>query len=470
MDTIVEAIVDYATTLSYDALPPPVIERAKHLIVDAFGCALGAASSPPAAIATAIAAGVQSNTPATVMVTGIRTSPDLAAFANGSLVRYLDYNDTYTGRGTVHPSDMLAAALAAAEAANGDGRAVILGTVLGYEVLCNLADNGAMQRDGEASVWDQATYGIVSAATVAAKLLGLSPEQMAHAISLAISSHLAMIQIRTGQISHWKGCAVANASRNGVFCAQLAALGMTGPSHIFDGSRGFFQATGCTFEMLPFGGKGSEYRIMKARIKPYPAGYFSQSAIEAVLELRPQIPDMARIRKVHLETFPSGLRIMGSDESRWRPETRESADHSLPFVMAMALLEGDLTVRHYDEERYRDADVRALMKKISVAVGEESVRAWPEVPLNVLHIELDDGQELVTRVAHHLGHYSRPMSPAQEDAKFRTMAEGSGGLSSSQASRLLQQLRNLEAVVNLNDLMQLTRPDTQERSDAVNPN
>ncbi len=457
MDIVVDAIADYAMALTYDALPAPVIERAKHLIVDAFGCALGAAASPPARMAAALAANVQAKTPATLMVSGIRTSPDLAAFANGSLIRYLDYNDTYTGRGTVHPSDMLAPALAAAECAGGDGRALILGTVLGYEVLCNMADNGAMQRNGEASGWDQATYGVISAATVAAKLMGLTRTQTAHAISLAISSHMAMIQIRHGQISHWKGCALANASRNGMFCAQLAAQGMTGPGEIFEGRHGFFKTTECVFELLPFGGAGNEFRIMTARVKPFPAGYFSQSAIEAVQELRAQVPDVANVKAIRLETFPSAVRIMGSEE-RWRPETRESADHSLPFVMAMALLEGDLKVRHYDDACYRNADVRAVMAKISVAVGAESVRAWPAVPLNVLHIELEDGRTLTTRVAHHLGHYSRPMTQAQQDAKFRAMAQESAGLSSAQTGHLLDRLRALETEADLTALIRLTQP------------
>ncbi|WP_454689164.1 MmgE/PrpD family protein [Achromobacter aloeverae] len=456
MDIVVDAIADYAAQLTYDALPAPVVERAKHLIVDTFGCALGAAGSLPVRIAMTMAASVQSTTPATVMVSGLRTSPDLAAFANGTLIRYLDYNDTYTGRGTVHPSDVFAAALAAAECMGGDGRALILGTVLGYEVLCNMADNGAMQRNGEASEWDQATYGVIASATVAARLMGLSRDQIAHAISLGISSHMAMIQVRHGQISHWKGCALANASRNGIFCAQLAAQGMTGPGHIFDGKHGFFQATGIDFEMLPFGGAGNDFRIMSARVKPFPAGYFSQSAIEAVLELRPQIPDISRVRKIHLETFPSGHRVMGSDESRWRPETRESADHSLPFVMAMALIDGCLKERHYDEGRFKDDDVRAVMAKISVTVGEESVKAWPAVPLNVLHIELDDGRELVTRVAHHLGHYTRMMTDAQQETKFRNLAEEGAGLPGSQITQLLDRLRRLETVTALSDLLELT--------------
>jgi 2-methylcitrate dehydratase len=459
MDPVIEAIAAYAARVDYADLPAEVIERARHLVIDAVGCALGACDSPPVKVAMALAAEMQSSRPATIMVSGIRTTPDMAAFVNGSMIRYLDYNDTYTGKGTVHPSDMLAVSLAATEYAGGDGKMLLLGVVLGYEILCSLTDNGAMQNSkGEASLWDQATYGVISAAAVAAKLLGLDQQQIGHAVSLAVSSHLSMGQIRTGQISHWKGCAVANACRNGMFCALLAARGMTGPAHVFDGPRGFFASTDCRFQMQPMGAESGGYKIMTARVKPYPAGYFSQSAIEAVLELRSQVPHADQVRHIRLETFPSGFRVMGSDPSRWFPETRESADHSLPFVMAMALMDGELKARHYDEERFRHDDVRALMAKIEIVVGEESVQAWPAVPLNVLHIELADGTRLQTRVAHHLGHYTRLMTDEQQEHKFRAMAQENAGLSPARTTELLLNLRALQDASGMAALMTLTRP------------
>ena len=453
MDRLVNQLTSYALQLSYDNLPQEVVGRTKHLILDTVECALGAAPSPPATIARAMAAEVSSATPATVMVGGQETSPDLAAFANGAMIRYLDYNDTYTSNGTCHPSDMLAPTLAAADSLHDGGKAAILGMVLGYEVLCGLTDAGAIQRDGG---WDQAALGVVSAAVVAAKLLGLNREQMGHAISLAVSSHLSVGQIRSGQISHWKGCAVANASRNATFCAMLAAKGMTGPNFIFEGPSGIFRAMGGHFEMQPFGGEGSSYRIMTARIKPFPSGYFSQSAIEAVLELRPNISDVIDIKEVRLQTFPSGYQAMGSDESRWRPETRESADHSLPFVMAMALMEGGLEIHHYDQEYFKRPEVRALMAKIQVEIGEEPVRAWPEVPLNIVDIEMNSGEVHSTKVAYHLGHFQRPMTDADQERKFRPMAQEYAGLPGEQVDRLLDWLRNLEQVQDIGEVLALT--------------
>jgi len=226
-DRILNHLCDYALKLSYRDLPQEVIHRTKHIVLDTVGCALGGAESPPAKIARATASEITSAIPSSVLVSGRKTSPDLAAFANGVMIRYLDFNDTYAGSPTCHPSDLVAPVLAVTDATNGSGQDAILGTVLGYEVLCGLIDAGSKEPGRS---WDQSTYGVIAAAVVAAKLLGHTKEQMANAISLAVASHISLEQIRRGQISHWKGCALANASRNAVFCAMLAAKGMTGHS------------------------------------------------------------------------------------------------------------------------------------------------------------------------------------------------------------------------------------------------
>jgi len=313
-DRIVNHLCDYALRLAYHDLPQEVIRRTKDIVMDTVGCALGGAESPPAKIARAAASEITSAIPSTVLTSGEKTSPDLAAFANGVMIRYLDFNDTYAGSPTCHPSDLFAPVLAVADARNGNGKDVILGTVLGYEVLCGLIDAGSKERG---RIWDQSTYGVIAAAVVAAKLFGHTKEQMANAISLAVSSHISLEQIRRGQISHWKGCALANASRNAVFCAMLAAKGMTGPEEVFEGKAGFLNSTGIRFEITPFADSAESYRILKARLKAFPSGYFSQSAIEAILSLRTQIPDLDDIKEIRLQTFPAGYEVMGSGEANW---------------------------------------------------------------------------------------------------------------------------------------------------------
>ena len=450
-DRILNHLCNYALKLSYRDLPQEVIHRTKHIVLDTVGCALGGAESPPAKIARAAASEITSAIPSSVLVSGRKTSPDLAAFANGVIIRYLDFNDTYAGSPTCHPSDLVAPVLAVTDATNGSGKDAILGTVLGYEVLCGLIDAGSKE---PGRGWDQSTYGVIAAAVVAAKLLGHTKEQMANAISLAVASHISLEQIRRGQISHWKGCALANASRNAVFCAMLAAKGMTGPEEAFDGKSGFLTSTGIRFEILPFADSAESYRIMKARLKPFPSGYFSQSAIEAILSLRSKVPDLDDITEIRLQTFPAGYEVMGSGEANWQPETRESADHSLPFVMAVALMEGNLEIRHYDQLYYKRSDVRALMQKIKIRIGEEPVAAWPDVPLNIVDIEMKSGQVLSTKVAYHLGHFKRLMTDEEQERKFRPLAEPL--LPERQINDLLACLRRLDEVARISELISLT--------------
>jgi 2-methylcitrate dehydratase len=450
-DRILNHLCDYALKLSYNDLPQEVIRRTKYIILDTVGCALGGAESAPAKIARAAASEITSAIPSTVLISGQKTSPDLAAFANGVMIRYLDFNDTYAGSPTCHPSDLLAPVLAVVDARNGGGKDVILGTVLGYEVLCGLIDAGSRERGRS---WDQSTYGVIAAAVLAAKLFGHTKEQMANAISLAVSSHISLEQIRRGQISHWKGCALANASRNAVFCAMLAAKGMTGPEAVFEGNSGFLNSTGVRFEITPFADSANTYRIMKARLKAFPAGYFSQSAIEAILDLRSQIPDLDEIEEIRLQTFPAGYEVMGSGEANWKPETRESADHSLPFVMAVALMEGNLEIRHYEQTYYKRSDVRALMQKIKIRIGEEPVAAWPDVPLNIVDVETKSGTVLSTKVAYHLGHFKRLMTDEQQERKFRPLAEPL--LPKRQIDDLLACLRRLDELERISELISLT--------------
>ena len=459
-DRFLNPLCDYALKLSYRDLPQDVIRRTKHIVTDTLGCALGGAASPPAKIARAAASEITSALPSTVLVSGQRTSPDLAAFANGVMIRYLDFNDTYAGSPTCHPSDLLAPVLAVVDARNGNGKDAILGMVLGYEIFCGLIDAGAKE---PGRVWDQSTYGVIAAALVAAKLFGHTREQMANAISLALTSHISLEQVRRGQISHWKGCALANASRNAVFCAMLAARGMTGPEEVFEGKAGFFNSTGIRFEIRPFADSADDFRIMKARLKAFPAGYFSQSAIEAILGLRSQIADLHDIKEVRLQTFPAGYEVMGSGQANWQPETRESADHSLPFVMAVALMEGNVEIRHYDQMYYLRSEVRELMQKIKVRIGEEPVAAWPEVPLNIVDVEMKSGKVLSTKVAYHLGHFKRLMTDEEQERKFRPLAEPL--LPKRQIDDLLACLRRLDEVERISELISLTvEPNLTARS------
>jgi 2-methylcitrate dehydratase len=237
MTTLVDRLSDYSRSLTYQQLPGEVVHQAKRLILDTLGCALGGYASEPARIARELAATVQSAQAAAVIGSGTHSSPDLATFANGVMIRYLDFNDGYTSNGeSGHPSDSLAAALTVADSLHRDGRALIVATVLAYEVFCRICDEADLKPLG----FDHVTVGGIASTAAAGRLFGLRGEQLRHAFNLGIAPNIALYQTRIGNVSMWKGCAYANASRNAVFAAMLAARGMTGPSPVFEGVGGYF--------------------------------------------------------------------------------------------------------------------------------------------------------------------------------------------------------------------------------------
>jgi len=456
-DVIVGPLSAWVLQLRYEDLPREVIERAKHLIIDSIGCALGSTGAEPVRIAHEMAAEVAATgnaRTATLLATGKPTTVEMAAFANGVMVRYLDFNDTYTGQGTIHPSDMLAPALAVAQGCGSSGKELLLATVIGYEVICALTDSDLVMHPVGTTLWDQATFGVVSAAALCARLMQMTHAQTVNAISLALVSHMALGQTRVGEVSHWKGAALPNAARNAIFCARLAQKGMTGPEQVFEGSRGFFLAAGKSIAPLDLGGPGKPFRIMRTRVKAYPCGYHAQSAIDAALQLRSQIKQVEDIEHIRLDTFAAAVRAMATSDSCWKPETRESADHSIPFTIAMALMHGELSIEHYERERFKDADVRDLMRKIEVRLGEESEKAWPDIPLSELRVRLHDGIEHAARVSFHLGHFKCPMSDAQQESKFKALAAGCG-MRPQQAESLIAALRRLETHESLSEILSL---------------
>jgi 2-methylcitrate dehydratase len=453
MDKLSRQLTTYAAGLTYADLSPATIDKTKRIILDLVGCALGAARAEPAAIARALALEVTARHPATLMVSGEKTSPDLAAFVNGVLVRYQDFSDAYvSASGLCHPSDMFGPVLAAVETARGGGRELILSIALAYEIFCGITDSGAMRN---ASAWDQASFGVIAASIAVSKAMGLDQERMGHALSLAVSSHLTVGEVRRGALSHWKGCAVANAGRNAVFSALLAAKGMTGPDLPFEGAKGYFNATGASFEMPPLAARGAEFRIEKSRMKPFPAGYHCHTAVEAAQQIRARLGQgVASIKQVRMQTYKNGMNY--AEPVHWRPENRETADHSLPFTIAVALMEGTLAIRHYDELYYKRPDVRALMQKISICVGEEPSRVWPETPLCLLEVETEAGEVIRARADHHLGHYRKPMSDADQDAKLRAMARAYAGLTDARIDALIERLRHLDEVDDVGTILALT--------------
>lgn len=465
---LADRLARYCQGLCYDDLPGPVVHEVKRRVLDSLACAFGAWNAQPCRIARRIGQSVKVTNGATLWGTNHKTLPDLAAFANGSLVRYLDFNDTYLAKEPAHPSDNIAAIFAVGEAARASGKRVIQAIALAYEVQCRLCDAAALRPRG----WDHVTYGPFSSALAAAKVMKLSDEQTLQAINLAGVANIALRQTRVGDLSMWKACAFSNAARNGVFAALLAQQGMTGPSPIFEGEKGFMKLVSGPFELPAFGGERGQssapdgslslpFKILDTYVKHYPVEYHAQTAVEAALALRDGLLKaeggevFAGITDIEIGSYDVAIEIIGRDPEKWRPQTRETADHSFPYCVAVALLDGKVTLHSFEAKRLADPVVHELMQKVRVAPLAEFSGLYPETMPTRITVRTKAGHSYVEQVDHPLGHPRHPMSDREIEAKFRRLAMGK--LGRARVSQVTDLVWKLEQLKDLNRLMPLLR-------------
>ena len=444
--TIAQRMAQWANALKFEDLPEKTVHEVKRRVIDSIATCLGAYHSAPARIARAKAMAVTDPPPsANVWGTNHRTSPDLAAFANGAMVRYLDYNDTYLSLEPAHPSDNISATVAATQTAGKTGRDLILATVIGYEIQCRLCDAASLRAGG----WDHVTYGALSTALAAGKLWDLSEEQLEHALGLAGVCNITTRQTRTGQISDWKACAFSNAARNGIFAADLARRGMTGPNEIFEGPKGLMNQLNLPgIKDLRLGGDG-DFMIDKTYIKFWPAEYHSQSAIDACLQLRPQV-EGKEIREIYIGSFEAAVSIIGSEPEKLRPTSRETADHSMSYCCAAALIDGDVTLATFDDDRLTDPKLLDLIDKTRIVEEPDLNKDYPKGIPNDVTITCTDGTKANKRVDFPRGHAQNPMTDEEVVTKFKKLADGV--VANDTAERILDTAWNLDKLDNVTPL------------------
>ncbi|MGC9111858.1 MmgE/PrpD family protein [Acidilobus sp.] len=427
MKDLASRIAKWAVDLNFNRLPTEVIEEAKKRIVDTLGVALGAFNETPPSIARWIAqSSASSRLPATIWGTKFMGPADHVTFANGCAARYFDFNDTYLSREALHPSDNIAPVMAAAEIAEADGRKVIEGIVAAYEVTARLADAYSVRNRG----WDHVLYIAIASAVGAGKVLDLDENKMTQAINLATVNAAALRQTRAGELSMWKGCAAANAARNGLFAALLAWRGMTGPSPIFSGEFGLFKVAlgGDTFDIPKMGGEGNEgYKLLQTSIKYWPVEYHAMSAVEAALKIRQEAGSIGPddVESVNVETFTVGYNIIVKDPEKWDPRTRETADHSMPYIIAAALLDGKVWLDTFRPERYLADDVRKVLKVMKVSISPEGDKLYPEGIRNSITVKLKDGRTFTETSIYPPGHYKNPLSKEGVESKFKSLVGSS---------------------------------------------
>jgi 2-methylcitrate dehydratase len=453
MATLVEHIGAYAAGLRYEDLPSEVILTAKRVIIDSIGCALGGYDSAPEKIARDLAGMISSRQPATVMVSGLQTSPELATFANGVMIRFLDYNDGYTSTGeSGHPSDSIAAVLTAAEINRSSGRDVILATVLAYEMFCRICDEVDLKPIG----YDHVTVGGMASTAAAGWLFGLRGKPFEHCMQLGVAPNNALYQTRIGNVSMWKGCAYANASRNAVFAAMLAARGMTGPSPIFEGVGGYFKAVARkTFTLDTLGGQnGAPFKIMECLIKRFPLGQYSQTVCEAALQMREKVSLPDEIAEIQIETVTTAIVLMADTPEKWEPPNRETADHSMPYTVAVALIHGDVQEEHFDDAHVFNPAIRALTRKVKIKASAEADKHMPHAMRCYFKLITKSGETFSTVVDHHRGHFKNPMNDSEIEKKFRTLAKKV--LPDARIDTMLARLWTLEDVADAGEIPRLT--------------
>jgi 2-methylcitrate dehydratase len=449
--SLAEVLARYATELNYEDLPDDVVRIAKRTILDTIGCAFGGYTAGPSKIAIKLAGDVTSKQAATVLVSGISTSPELAVFANGVMIRYLDFNDAFVSltHGAGHPSDTIAALLSAAEINGRSGRDLITATVLSYEVFCKIADVFDYLGNGI----DHSTITGIAAVVGAGRLMGLTAEQMVQAIGITVGGNTATRQGRSDALSNWKAFAAADACRKAMFSVQLAQNGMTGPNKIFEGSYGFFKVMGKTPVSPPQ--LGEPYGIRRAFTKRFPLGQFSQTVAQAALEARPFIKSPDDIQEINIHVSRSAIKIMADSPDKWRPQTHETADHSIPYAAGLVLMLGKIDPEYYEDPYLHDPRLLDLVARVKVLPSDEADRTEREFNLCELEIVLKSGARKTVRVEYHRGHFKNPMTDAEMEEKFRLMAQKH--LSADRLDKLLRLLWGVENEPQVSALIAATR-------------
>jgi 2-methylcitrate dehydratase len=349
-----------------------------------------------------------------------------AAFLNSTMTRWLDYNDTYLAKEPAHPSDNIGGLIAMSGSLKLSGRDLVTAIVVAYDVQCRFTEAASLRAHG----WDHVNYILVGEALAGAKLLGFTPDQMYNAVALALSSHGAMRQAREGSyLSEQKNMAAADAVRGAMWALEKVQAGADGPAEIIEGKHGLVAQMTGELEPSAFEGLGSHFLLADTYIKKYPMEYHGQTVIEHALALREQLgaPKLADVREVVITGYEAQRTIIGDDSKR-RPSTKETADHSVFYAFAAPLLEGKMTFEQYRPEMLTNPEILGLIERTKFVESPEWTAKYyaPQAErefVSSAKLTLADGRtaEDVRPVPH--GHPKNPLDDAGIEAKFSSMAE-----------------------------------------------
>ncbi|MGZ5117980.1 MAG: MmgE/PrpD family protein [Burkholderiales bacterium] len=443
MDPILENLTEFATGMSYRDLPASVVSAAGERVMDALGCAVGAYDGDTVRIARSLAGPAAPGALAGRLVGSRSTAAaDAAGFVNTCMVRNIDFNDTYLPGG--HPSDSSGGLFAIAPQIGASGQRLIAATVVAYEIFIRLQISAKLREKG----WDQG-FGVgIGTAAGLANLMGLSRDVARNAIAITCVANVPMRATRAGQLSMWKGVATAYAVRNAVFGVELAMAGMSAPEAPFSGRHGFTDLISGPIELALFGTKPENFFLPKAKIKYWPVAHAMQTAIWAGIELRKKVA-ADQLASVDVQTCWSAWHESGSEPAKWDPTTKETADHSLPYILAWTLRHGQIDEESFEPESYLDPSIRPLMNIITARVDDDIEKDMPKTIRMRLNAKDKAGKSYEVHIVNPPGHEDNPLSPADLAAKFTRLCEPRLGKARTAAA--LKQWQNIASAVNVKD-------------------
>ena len=429
MDKITQDIADFAASLRWEDIPEESRRIATEHILDSLGCAIRAEDADGAAIARSFAAEQTSGAfRGRLIGTDRIVAADMASFINGTAIRYLDYSDTVIPGG--HPSDMLAPLLSIGAVRGSSGQELITAMVVAYEVFARLGESAYIRKQG----YDQGLTAAIGASAGLSRLRGLSVEQTANAVALSAVAAVSLRATRGGKLSRWKGSSTAEGVREAVFLTEMAAGGMDGPERPFDGRHGIFEVvTHKPFELQPFPTAGGPFLTPRASLKYWPVEFNTQIAVWAAKKLREQSP-LDEITGIELGIYWSAWSETGSEPEKWDPQTRETADHSLPYIFARSLVDDGISIESFDRDKYLDPGIRPVMAKITVVEDDEANAKFPAAVAMRTTATLASGEVISDFMQNAPGHSDNRMTADQVAAKFRSLVEPSRGPEAAQAA------------------------------------
>jgi len=360
----------------------------------------------------------------TCFVDGFRTNPVDAAFLNALMIRALDYNDIYWKQDPSHPSDIIPAALSIAELNGLGGKDLILGTIIGHEIEMRFCEAGlpGIREYG----WHHATLTAFVSPLVAGRLLGLPADRIQQAVGISASHSCSLGAVTAGKLTNMKNTVDPMATRSGVEAALLAQHGYSGPEHVIDGKEGLTQVFGHDWDLsrltkaLP-ADPAAHYHILDCGMKSFPIEALSHAPLTAMMKIvREHKIKPADVAEIRVEVIARAADILG-DPAKYRPTSKETADHSLPYSLAVGLADGMVTPLQFTQERIDDPALPAIMDKIKVVANHEFEKLFPEFQPSRVTMVLNSGQEFQQRVDVPKGDPRDPMTEQEIAVKFAAL-------------------------------------------------